>query len=369
MDYKNAFFFVANCLLLKVAEAHKSELIIQIKSGIVNWGNVVRVASNHLVVPLLYVRLKDANLLSLLPDDLKVYLLEMYQLNSARNKLLLEEVQQLNKIFEQHNIQVIYLKGAAHLLKGLYKDIGERMIGDIDLLVNPKEMVYAASVLLAEGFKALSVYDSSLFTRTKHYPRLIHPTKYFAVEIHKDVIQKVEYRLLDFNAYDEWKVKTENFYIPSIEHLIIHNVLNTQLNDFGSLLSTLNLRQQYDLLLLSREKNIEGVIQSVDYFNNTMISYLVKTAFLFKGVPSLAFKESKRLKIQMYFLEQRFDYPSIFKFINQTTYTIYRVLTDVSGFVLNMFYTSSRKRMVNHLTDPIWFKSYLTRFFKKLKSI
>lgn len=89
MEYKNAFFFVANCLLLKVTEAHKSELMIQIKSGTVNWGNVVRVASTHLVVPLLYVRLKDANLLSLLPDDLKVYLLEMYQLNSARNKLLL----------------------------------------------------------------------------------------------------------------------------------------------------------------------------------------------------------------------------------------------------------------------------------------
>jgi hypothetical protein len=369
MEYKKAFFFVTNCLLLKVKETHKSELIIQIKSGTINWGNVVRVASNHLVVPLLYVRLKEADLLSLLPEDLRVYLLEIHQLNSARNKVLLEEIHQLNQIFEQHNIQVIYLKGAAHLLKGLYKDIGERMIGDIDLLVNPIEMEYVAGVLLSNGFKTLSEYDSSLFTRTKHYPRLIHPTKDFAVEIHKDVIQKVEYRLLDFSAYDKGKVKTENFYIPCIEHLIIHNVLNTQLNDFGSLLSSLNFRQQYDLLLLSREKNIEDVIQSVDYFNNTMMAYLVKTAFLFKAVPSLAFKKSKRSKIQTYFLEQRFNYPSIFKFINQITYAIYKVLSDSRGFVLNMFHTSQRTRMINHFTDPVWFKAYFTRFFNKLKSI
>ena len=369
MEYKNAFFFVAKCLLLKAHNTHKSVLIVQLNSGTINWENVVRVASNHLVVPLLYIRLKEADLLGYLPTDLKEYLIEIHQLNYDRNTILLQEIHELNLIFEQHKIQVIYLKGVAHLLKGLYTDIGERMIGDIDLLVNPKEMEFVATVLATNGFKALSKYDSSLFTRTKHYPRLVHSTKYFAVEIHKDVIQKVGDRKLDFNAYDKKKVKTENFYLPCIEHLIIHNALNTQLNDSGALLSTLNFRQQYDLLILSKEKNIEDVIQSVQYFNNTMRSYLIKTAYLFNRVPSLTFKESTRSKIQMYFIALRFKHPRLFKLKNQITYSSYRILSDSRGFVLNMFHTSQRKRMLDHFTDPVWFKSYLSRIFKKLKSI
>ena len=38
-----------------------------------------------------------------------------------------------------NNITPIFLNGAENLLEGLYKDIAERMIGDIDFIISEKE--------------------------------------------------------------------------------------------------------------------------------------------------------------------------------------------------------------------------------------
>ena len=369
MRYKKAFLFIADCLLLKVSTAHNSELISQIKSKQVNWEDIVKIASKHLVIPLLYIRIKEAGLMSYLPKDLQEYLQEITDLNRTRNTLLLEEVVRLNIVFLENDIQVIYLKGTAHLLKGLYGDIGERMIGDIDLLVAPSKMEYVANILQELDYKPLAKYEPSLFEKTKHYPRLVNPAKSFAVEVHKDVIQKVRYRYLTFNHYNIEKEPFQSYFLPSTKHLIIHNILNTQLNDNGYLLSTLNLRQQYDLLLLSQITNIDLVIKSTGYLKTKMQAYLIKTDYIFKHVSGLHYTSTFRSRIHVYLLGHYFSNPKLFNFVQKIRYTSYRILSDMFHLMLNMFHPFLRKRMFNHLKDPKWMVSYFSNMHTKIKSI
>ena len=369
MSYKSSFFFIAKCLQLKVTNAQCSELVLQMKSEKVNWVEVVNVASSHLVLPLLYIRLKESDILQYLPEDLQTYLKEITDLNRRRNTLLLEELTVLNKFFAENNIQVIYLKGTAMLLKGLYSDVGERMIGDVDFLVAPDKMEYVASKLIEIGYKPLAQYDPGLFDLTKHYPRMVSPERNFALEIHKDVIQNFRKRKLVFANYDKDKVSKDSFFLPSVKHLIWHNVINTQLNDSGYLLSSLNLRQQYDLLLLSQIAVIEDVIVSNRHFRKEMFAYLVKTKYLFNNVTELSYQTNLYSKVQVLSLDMRFSYPKLFKYLMQIKFSFYRLFSDAFNFCANMFHPVLRKRMLHHLTDRDWLISYFLRLFSKIKSL
>ena len=67
---------------------------------------------------------------------MQLYLKEIYEINRNRNEILLNEINEINEIFYKNNIDFVFLKGAANISCNLYNDIGERMVGDIDLLVN-----------------------------------------------------------------------------------------------------------------------------------------------------------------------------------------------------------------------------------------
>ena len=55
-------------------------------------------------------------------------------LNRDRNKQIISQAQDLNTLLLNNNITPIFLKGTGNLLEGLYDDIAERMLGDIDFL-------------------------------------------------------------------------------------------------------------------------------------------------------------------------------------------------------------------------------------------
>ena len=63
----------------------------------------------------------------------------MYNANIERNKILIREVNLLNDLLKKNNFNPIFLKGSSNIISGLYNDIGERMVGDIDFIVPEKE--------------------------------------------------------------------------------------------------------------------------------------------------------------------------------------------------------------------------------------
>jgi len=138
MNYSETIKFIADILSLSVCAKRKANLEFQLRNDKIVWERVIQVSTEHLVLPALYIRLIQAKLIDLLPQDLQVYMEHLTSLNRSRNQQNILQVEELNALLLHNNIQPIYLKGTAHLLEGLYSDIGERMVGDIDLLVAPE---------------------------------------------------------------------------------------------------------------------------------------------------------------------------------------------------------------------------------------
>jgi hypothetical protein len=117
------------------------------------WQGVYQLAHKENLVPLLYGILRHQ---SVLPIALEKTFSIVYYRNACRNSLLFRESALLIHALQQQGIHVLVLKGAA-LAEVVYRDIALRPMSDIDLLVQPRQLVEARQVLSALGFRLIGM--------------------------------------------------------------------------------------------------------------------------------------------------------------------------------------------------------------------
>ena len=367
MKYNEALFFISSVLLLKI----RPELRSMVKSkmmGPINWDLIIRLASKHYVLPIFYSSLKSLDLLYLLPKRLEGYLAYIYLLNKQRNEKLLEEVRCINETLVSHNVKPIFLKGTALLVSKVYSDNSDRMLGDIDFLVSTNEFYKSVEILKEDGYHSL-VDASRDFKSMKHYPRLVHQKRDFAIEIHKDVIQSVSMRQLNYNKISKTKRLVNGFYLPSISNLILHNLMNMQLNDKGFLFTRFNLRQQFDFVLLSQYKNLCTVFNTFPFHKRVLKAYLVKSHYLFHELNSLSYSKDLWSYWVMNVLKVKVKYPTIFKGLNSLLYIIFSVCRDFKLLFQYMFNGRKRIVLVRSLSSPKWWSKYFENIFRGHESV
>ena len=84
MTYKENLFFIARCLTLSLDKKNQANVLSTINSKKLNWDAIVKISSNHLLLPTLYCNLKDAKLLKYLPKDLVEYMNKIKELNKKK---------------------------------------------------------------------------------------------------------------------------------------------------------------------------------------------------------------------------------------------------------------------------------------------
>ena len=152
MTYKETLFFVAKCLTIN-HEAHNKRIVEEmLQSNTVDWDEVVKLSTAHFVFPALYCNLKRASFLSYLPKDLVEYMKYITALNRERNEKIIAQAKELNTLLLEHHITPIFLKGTGNLLEGLYEDIAERMVGDIDFLFSKEDYPKATEFIITRGY-------------------------------------------------------------------------------------------------------------------------------------------------------------------------------------------------------------------------
>lgn len=236
-------------------EVENSILEKALSKSTFDWDAIVVEASRDLVLPAIYCRLESKQLLHVLPEELNNYLKEITALNRKRNQIILAQTQAIAQLFNKHGINYVFLKGAALLALGMYEDIAERMIGDIDVLVHPDQLAQAFQLLIAEDYVSFEQTLSKDFFEHKHLPRLKTPIsneRIAAVEIHRKLFSSYHFAPLRSDSILKDKRQVGTVYIPSQEHLLMHNILNFQINDDGALYNNINFRTTYDTILLQQ---------------------------------------------------------------------------------------------------------------------
>ena len=292
MSYKETLYFIAKCLTISLEEKNRDEIEIILKTTDVDWESVVKVSTAHYVFPAIYLNLKRADFLKYLPVELVDYMKQITNLNRDRNKQILQQVQELNSLLLANNITPIFLKGTGNLLVGIYDDIAERMLGDIDFLLSEKDLQSAFKILKSDGYSTPKNLLNH-FPQHRHFPRLVKQENIAAVEVHKDIT--IEKYRDEFNCkiISEDAQLINDFSVLSFENQLSLSIIADQINDYGFELKYFSLRNAYDVFLLSKKVDTKKSISKFTKLKNPLNCFIANCNLVFGEIDSLKFHKTK----------------------------------------------------------------------------
>tara|TARA_Y100000766_G_C18915580_1_gene611124 strand:- start:2776 stop:3783 length:1008 start_codon:yes stop_codon:yes gene_type:complete len=222
----------------------------------INPENLVKFSSTFLILPSLYVNLKKNKLIKFFPADFLNYLNKIYKINLNRNNKLLRESDELSQILKSEKIDFRFIKGISYCREGIYDDLGERMIGDIDILVKGEDFIKTINLLNSHKYFGDPPFK---YMKNRHAPRLINSKKLGAIEVHKEVLLYSKKNILPGNRF----FKNKSFDFDDISNLCI---LNFQINDYGHLYASYSFKACYDLKMIRKFANKE-----INFIENTYV--------------------------------------------------------------------------------------------------
>ena len=304
--------------------------------------NLIKLLSEHLIIPLFYFKISQKGYINFLPKDFYNYVWEIFEINRQRNKTLIKEIKKISKILNDKNIfDFIFLKGSALIISDLYDDIGIRMVGDIDILMKKRIILEGFDILEKNGYKTKTLgFDINNSKNHLHEPRQSKSDALFPIEIHSRILKK-QINFLNPNEFFENKRRYNQLYIPSIKNQFLHNIYNFQINDLGSKKINYHYRNLYDNFLLSKKYKL----------NTHEANYFIKSYFVIAeelGIYNKKIKGYKMLRL-------------VFRL-----YKKFRIFGILNGLLINLFYKIKYKpkQFFTFLTN----KNYRAYLLMKLRS-
>jgi hypothetical protein len=351
LNYKETLFFIAKCLTISLEEKNRDQIELMLKTTDLDWDNIVKVSTSHYVFPALYCNFKRADFLKYFPADLVEYMMHITNLNRDRNTQIIQQAQELNNLLLANSITPIFLKGTGNILEGLYEDIGERMVGDIDFLFSEEDFFNAIAILKKNNYSK-SESELDYFQGFRHYSRLVKPANIAAVEIHNEVTIEKHRGEFNYKIISEDTQLINDFSIMSFENQLSLSIISSQINDYGFEFNRFSLRNAYDVFLLSKKVDTKKVISKFTKLKNPLNCFLANCNLTFGDLESLEYHKTKEsenyLKAFNISLQKRKSNLKInFKLI---TINLYRRFGIVCKSIFN---SKNRKWLLNRIKSKI----------------
>ena len=243
--------------LVNILYRPASEILNGVDINNINFEKLITLASGHLMLPALFFNIQKKKAAYLFPEDFIDYIKNIFAINKARNEILLEEAKELSELLVENNIKHIFLKGTALLLSNVFEDIGERMIGDIDFIIQGKDEEKIKKVLkYNNNCKSEKLNLWRLFKPT-HLPKLVRENKTIAIETHLELLE-TRHRWI-FNSKvlrDNFNEELKTIMTPSTSFLFDHCVYALQIRDKGCFIPYHGHRSIYDIYKLDCKSSL-----------------------------------------------------------------------------------------------------------------
>ena len=292
MTYKETLFFIAKCLTIPWEKNNKKIILSKLNLGDVNWEAVVKVSTEHYVLPALYCSLNKVEFLKYLPKDLVMYMQYIASLNRKRNLQIIEQVKKLNALLLANNITPVFLKGTGNLLANLYEDNAERMVGDIDFILSKEDYLKTIKVLRDHGYNDLGKNKYN-FPKHRHYRRIKKKNNIAALEIHHNLLPKKYACEFNFSIVEKDSQLIGGFKILSYANKLNLSIISSQINDNGFYYKKMALRNAYDIFLLSKKTNAKKSFSNFKKLKNPLNCFLAICHFTFGKIDTLEYNKSE----------------------------------------------------------------------------
>ena len=295
MNYKETLYFISKCLTISLDEQNRNQIQVILKTTNVDWDAVVKISTSHYVFPALYCNFKRADFLKYLPVDLVKYMKYITDLNRDRNTQIIQQAQELNSLLLANNITPIFLKGTGNVLAGLYENIAERMVGDIDFIFSKEDYPKAITILKEFGYSDVKKRKYPYPDVKKHYRRLQKKTNIAAIEIHSKLldIKKYDYEFnYSFVSKDTWIIN--GFRVMSYANKLNLSIIADQIHDSGFYYKRMALRNAYDVFLLSKKTSAISAVNTLENLSHPLSCFLAACYEVFNKVESLEYNKNKK---------------------------------------------------------------------------
>ena len=353
MTYKETLFFVGKCLTITHEEHNKVLVEQELKSGKIDWDNVVKLSTSHYVFPALYCNLKRANFLHYLPDDLVEYMKHITDLNRERNQQIIEQAKEINDLLLTNNITPIFLKGTGNLLEGLYEDIGERMVGDIDFIFSTDDYPKAITILTKNRYTKVHEIDYG-FPNHRHYYRLQKKNRVAAVEIHKELLIKKYSNEFNYDLISKDSQIINGIAVMSFQNQLCLSIIAKQINDSGQHYKNIALRNGYDVFLLSKKTDAKTAFQKLNKLYNPLNGFLAICYNVFGQINSLEYNKTNDTKIYTSFFERLISEKSFRKKHQSKTSKKIFLKNRLNIIYKSIFNKAHRSWLIKRITDKNW---------------
>jgi hypothetical protein len=237
------------CALLRGDATNQSDLPGWDDAG---WTEIVALANRNFLAPALHAALEAAPGRAAVPFDAAWYLAMLHRLNAARNAKLRSQIEELALALNGVDIRPVLLKGAATLFAGPFADPASRMIGDVDILIEPACRDRGLAALSRIGYTAFRLYPET----HNAYGDLGKSGQPGAIDLHVEPID-----CSHLLSASELRLRASAIAIGSAQALVpcptdrvFHNILHAEIHDVGGFyLGRLPLRDLHELATASAE--------------------------------------------------------------------------------------------------------------------
>ncbi len=140
------------CCAAASITAEDRDRLSQLVAETVDWEYLIRLAAFHGIIPLVFYNLVVNGFSTQVPQRYLVQLKCTYDRVVFRNLILSDELANILATFSKHGIGTICLKGAA-LAEVLYENPCLRIAGDMDILLQARDIPMAGGLLAELGYK------------------------------------------------------------------------------------------------------------------------------------------------------------------------------------------------------------------------
>lgn len=226
------------------------------------------------------------------PCHVRGHLKDFYYSVSGKNIPMLHSLEMIAAAFNREKIEIIVFKGLA-LAQSVYKDVGMRPMGDIDLLVRKEDLAKADRTLRSHGFKPeFEIRDFSAVATGQYRNSIVYRSEGVSpvsLHVHWHIVNFSPFQLnvmkrIDMNRlWDESiSMNLDNAHIRtfSLHHNIIYLCMHALNHSFHPLVRLCDINE----VLRSKGEEIdwEMLVKDASAFNLSKSVYY--TLYLVSGI-------------------------------------------------------------------------------------
>jgi hypothetical protein len=190
------------------------------------WTLLISEARQQALLGSIYFLLRDLELLAKVPSSVFNHLVTGFHYAEKQKNTLLQEMLELEQVFQGAEYPCILVKGVGYRLSGLAMARG-RIFSDIDLLIPHTDFKDALSRLVDAGYleSGMSDYDRRYYIQWSHqHPPLTHFLRGANIDLHHHIFPVASNSGLAIEpmlTHSE-KLAGSVFSVPSLPYLLVH---------------------------------------------------------------------------------------------------------------------------------------------------